>query len=117
MKRLLVAGGAGLVMAAAAAHPHLERSTPAADSKIAEVQVLRLAFSEAVEPRLSLVRLETAEERTVTEPAAEPDPADARVLVVHLYEKLAPGIYKVHWTAVGADGHKVSGSYSFMASR
>ncbi len=117
MKRTWIAATAGFVTAAAGAHAHLEKAIPAADSKIAEVQELRLSFSEAVEPRLSSVRLETSEERTVTEPGAEPDPADPRVLVVRLYEKLPPGVYKVRWSVVAADGHKMSGSYSFMASR
>jgi len=117
MKRKWLAGGAWLLAAAAGAHAHLEKAAPAADSKIAEVRELRLAFSEAVEPKLSTVRLETSEERTVTEPGAEPDPADPRVLVVRLYEKLPPGMYTVRWSVVATDGHKMSGSYSFMASR
>ena len=110
-------GVLALMAGAAAAHPHLAQTLPAADSKVAEVRDLRLVFSEPVEARLSSVRLETAEERTVTEPGAEADPTDAKILVVHLYERLAPGIYKVRWSVVAADGHKASGSYSFLASR
>ncbi len=115
--RLLMTMGLSALTAGAAAHAHLEKAQPAADSKAADVQEIRLTFSEAVEPKLSFIRLETAEERTVTEPGAEPDKADPKVLVVHLYEKLPPGPYKVLWSVVAADGHKMSGSYSFLSSR
>ena len=117
MKRFLAAGVFCLMAAAVAAHPHLEQAQPAADSTAAGVGELRLRFSEAVEPRLSTVRLETEEERTVTAPAAEPDAADPKVLVVRLYEKLAPGRYRVRWSVVAADGHKMTGAFTFLASR
>ena len=103
--------------AGAAAHAHLEKAQPAADSKSPDVQEIRLAFSEAIEPKLSSIRLETAEERTMTEPGAEVDSANPKVLVVHLYEKLPPGAYVVRWSVVAADGHKMSGNYSFISSR
>jgi len=103
--------------AAAGAHAHLEKAQPAAGSKSADVQEIRLAFSEAIEGKLSSIRLETSEERTVTEPGAQVDGADPKVLVVHLYEKLPPGNYVVRWSVVAADGHKMSGSYSFLSSR
>ena len=99
------------------AHAHLETALPAADAKIAEVREIRLVFSEAIEPKLSSIKLETSEERTVTEPAAQVDPADPKVLAVHLFEKLPPGIYKVRWAVVAADGHRMSGNYSFLVSR
>ncbi len=114
---IFLTGGLAVCAGNAAAHAHLEKALPAADSKIADAREIRLTFSEAVEPKLSFIRLETAEERTVTEPGAEPDPADPKVLVVHFYEKLPPGNYKVKWSVVAADGHKSSGSYSFLSSR
>ena len=45
----------------------------------------------------------------VTAPAA---PADATVGVA--LPRLAPGTYTAAWTAEGPDGHKMSGSISFM---
>jgi methionine-rich copper-binding protein CopC len=115
--KTILAAGLYLLAAVAGAHAHLEKAQPAADSKSADVREIRLAFSEPVEARLSTVRLETGEERTVTEPGAEIDAADPKVLVVHLYEKLPPGPYTVRWSVVAADGHKMSGSYSFLSSR
>jgi copper resistance protein C len=99
------------------AHAHLEKATPAPDSKTTQVREIRLDFSEAVEAKLSVIKLETGEERTVVEPEARPDPKDGKALVVSLYEPLAPGIYRVVWSVVTADGHKVKGSYSFLVSR
>jgi methionine-rich copper-binding protein CopC len=99
------------------AHPHLDKAQPAADSKTAEVKEIRISFSEAIEAKLSSIKLETDSERTVTEPAAEADPADPKTIVVHLYEQLPPGIYRVRWAAVGSDSHRVSGTYSFLVSR
>jgi len=117
MRRMILAAVLFLLTGAAWSHAHLQNAQPAADSKSAEVTQIRLVFSEPVEPKLSTIRLETEEERTVVEPSAEPDPKDASVLIVHLYEKLPPGVYKVRWTVVAADGHRMSGSYSFLASR
>lgn len=114
---VVLSGLLGLLATGASAHPHLAQMQPAADSKTAEVRDLRLVFSEAVEARLSSVRLETGEERTVTEPGAQADATDPKVLIVHLYERLPPGPYKVRWNVVAADGHKGGGSYSFLVSR
>jgi len=105
------------MMAAAWAHAHLETAQPPADSKSAEVREIRLAFSEAIEAKISTIKLETSEERTVTEPAAQIDAANPNALVVHLFEKLPPGVYKVRWAAVAVDGHRMSGNYSFLVSR
>jgi methionine-rich copper-binding protein CopC len=99
------------------AHPHLEKAQPAADSKTAQVKEIRMTFSESVESKLSSIRLETDTERTVTEPEAQADPADSKTLVVRLFEGLAPGNYRVRWAAVGSDGHRVTGTYSFLVSR
>jgi hypothetical protein len=106
---LLAAGGAW-------AHAHLENAQPAAGSVRTDVTEVRLAFTEALEARLSSIRIEDREDRAVVEPAAAADPADAKVLVVHLYEKLPPGNYTVKWVAVASDGHRASGSYSFQVS-
>lgn len=116
MLRLALAVALAVSCMGAWAHAHLEKALPAADSKSAVVNTIRLQFSEPVEPRLSTIRIETAEERTVTEPGAEVDPADGRVMIVRLFEKLPPGIYRVRWATVGKDGHRVTGMYSFLVS-
>jgi methionine-rich copper-binding protein CopC len=112
-----LAVGLGLAAGAAWAHAHLERAQPAEGSKTAEVREIRLAFSEAIEPRVSSITLESGEDRAVVEPAAQVDPADPKVMTVQLYEKLPPGAYTVRWAVVAADGHRMKGSYAFVASR
>lgn len=116
MKRLAVGLCLLLAVPAIWAHAHLVSAQPAGGSTSAQVTELRLAFSEALEARMSSVKLEDREDRAVVEPAAAADPADTKVLVVHLYERLPPGLYTVKWAAVAADGHRVTGSYSFEVS-
>jgi methionine-rich copper-binding protein CopC len=110
--------GAALLLAGqlACAHAHLEKAQPAAGSKSAEVREVRLAFSEALEARLSTIQIEDREDRKVVEPEAQLDPADAKILVLHLFEKLPPGSYKLRWAVVAADGHRMKGDYSFLVS-
>lgn len=106
-----------LALTGAGAHAHLEKAQPAAGSKNSEVGEVRLAFSEAVEPKLSTIQIEDREDRKVVEPEAQPDPADGKVLVLHLFERLPPGSYRVRWSVVAADGHRMKGDYSFLVSR
>jgi copper resistance protein C len=117
MPRHLVAAAASLCLASAAwAHAHLESAQPAADSKNAEVGAIRLEFSAALEPKLVTIRLEDREDRAVVEPSAGIDPANPRAVVLALFEKLPPGSYKVRWSVVAADGHRMSGDYTFLVS-
>jgi len=106
----------GVFATGALAHAHLESAQPAADSKMAEVREIRLVFSEPIEPKLSSIKLESREDRVVDEPSAQVEPGNSKVLVLHLFEKLPPGMYKVRWAVVAADGHRMSGTYSFLAS-
>lgn len=105
-----------LLSTGALAHAHIEKAVPAADSKSAVVKEIRLNFSEAIEAKLSSIRLEDREDRAVVEPSAAADPSDSKVLVLPLFEKLPPGSYRARWAVVSADGHRVSGSYSFIVS-
>jgi methionine-rich copper-binding protein CopC len=116
MSRRLALALAALFVQGVQAHAHLEQAQPAPDSKSAEVREIRLRYSEAIEAKLSSIRLEDREDRAVTEPEAQADPADHRVLVLHLFEPLAPGSYRLRWAVVAGDGHRMSGSYSFLVS-
>lgn len=99
------------------AHAHLLKSAPAADSKSGEVREITLQFSEPVEAKLSSVHLQDREDRNVVEPAAETVHDHPDSLVLHLYESLAPGQYRVQWNVVSADGHRMKGEYRFLVSR
>ncbi len=116
MRRFAWGSVLALASAGAGAHAHLEKAQPPPDGKSAVVEEIRLAFSEEIEPKLSSIRLETTEERAITEPAAEVDAAVPKVLAVHLYEKLPAGNYRVRWAVVAKDGHRSAGTYTFLVS-
>ncbi len=109
--------GVALVVGAwisiAEAHAHLKKSVPAAGSTVAAtLSEIRLQFDEAIEARLSKVKVESKAGVVITEPIAG-DPADKSTLIVKLSQPLAAGSYKVNWQAISADTHKVKGSFTF----
>jgi copper resistance protein C len=118
MNKGLSALGVALVVGAwvniAQAHTHLKKTVPAAGSTVAAtLSEIRLQFDEAIEARLSKVKIESkAGVVLVTEPVAG-DPADKSTLIVKLSQPLAAGSYKVNWQAISADTHKVKGSFTF----
>ena len=93
------------------AHADLEHSTPAANASIGSPEKIELHFSEAVEPRLSGIKLV----KGGTEVATHAMPAsDTKALVAMPSAPLAPGVYTVSWTAMTpADGHKMTGTFTF----
>lgn len=98
------------------AHAHLEHSTPAADTAVAQAKELRLQFSEGVEQAFSKVEL--VRENTslkVRSVATEKD--DKKVLVVTPAAPLTPGLYTVKWSVVSVDTHKSQGQYTFTVSQ
>jgi copper transport protein len=114
---LLVAGAcAAALPAVAAAHAALESSDPAADSSVpVSPRQIVLTFSEAPDPRLSLVRVIDAQGAAVpgvSDPEAVPgEPASLRVTPS---TPLADGVYTVNWRAVSSvDGHVESGAFAF----
>jgi copper resistance protein C len=110
---LLVAAVAGACAGIAEAHTHLKRTVPAAGSTVAAALAeIRLQFDEAIEARLSKVKIESKGVVLNTEPVAG-DPADKNTLIVKLSPPLAAGSYKVNWQAISADTHKVKGSFTF----
>jgi copper transport protein len=96
------------------AHAHLERSDPAAGARLAAApSVIRLWFSEAPELALSTVTLVDSLGATVALRAAEQGPDGPRSVQYAIAGTLAPGLYRVRWRVVPADGHPSSGSFVF----
>jgi copper transport protein len=96
------------------AHAHLERSDPAGGARLATApSVIRLWFSEAPELALSTVTLVDSLGGTVALRAAEQGPDGPRSVQYVIAGALAPGLYRVRWRAVPADGHPSSGSFVF----
>ena len=96
----------------ATAHAALRTASPAPDAQLDQApHEIRLAFTESVEPTLSsiVVRNTRGEGATMRCEAAE---RNRRTCVVQL-QPLASGSYTVEWRVVSADGHAVTGKYSF----
>lgn len=92
-------------------HPRLVSSEPAEhDSLAASPRLLRLVFSEPVEAALSSVRLVSV--HGSVEVRVRADSTNAQEMVANL-PPLEPGMYRVEWMVVSADGHPVEGSYGF----
>ena len=100
----------------AAAHATLQSSDPAAGSSVpTSPRHIVLAFSEAPDLKLSLVRVLDSAGATVTgvsEPQAVP--GDSLQLQVTPSRPLASGVYTVNWRTVSAvDGHVQNGAFAF----
>ena len=107
-----------IVATAAFAHPKLVKSDPAADAVVSvSLKELRLSFNEELVPKFSSADVKDQKGQKVKTGTAAADPTDKKQLVVPLSKPLAAGSYKVEWHAVGADTHRVQGSYSFTVKQ
>lgn len=101
--------------AVAQAHADLQTAVPAPGSTVQNpVGSVRLVFSQPV-TAASQILLFAADFQPVPGLQAQTDPADPAVLWTAV-PALAPGLYTVQYTAVAADGHETSGSYTFRVS-
>ncbi|HET7086266.1 MAG TPA: copper homeostasis periplasmic binding protein CopC [Rhizomicrobium sp.] len=106
MKKFLL-----LMLAAATpafAHAKLKASDPAADASVKSPNLIRLTFTEALEPAFSGAELADAAGKTI--PVSKSVGGSSITL---LPMGLKPGTYKVTWHSVGHDTHRISGSFSF----
>jgi methionine-rich copper-binding protein CopC len=95
------------------AHATLQASTPKADSVVSPAPPqLRLRFNEPLELPFSKVRLVDEKGATVEPSKTAVDAADPKTLVSTL-PALHAGAWRVQWTAVARDGHKVKGEFGF----
>lgn len=102
---------AGHTMQAPAAAPQSGVTTVPADGAMTHGSPERFRATFPHPMILKTVTL-TAEGQAPVVVAAPAGPADATVGVA--LPRLAPNTYTAAWTAEGADGHKMSGSVSFM---
>lgn len=102
---------AGHTMQAPAAAPQSGVTTVPADGAMTHGSPERFSATFPHPMILKTVTL-TAEGQAPVVVAAPAGPADATVSVA--LPRLAPNTYTAAWTAEGADGHKMSGSVSFM---
>jgi methionine-rich copper-binding protein CopC/putative copper export protein/ABC-type branched-subunit amino acid transport system substrate-binding protein len=102
--------------AAAGAHPLLVTAAPAPGSLLpGSPSTLTLAFSETSVVQGSAVTLEGPRGQRVALGRLS-STGGAQQLESRLPNKLAPGVYRVRWAALGQDGHTVSGEFAFAVA-
>lgn len=97
----------------ASAHPGLVSSTPKAGELLSSgPKTIRLTFNEPVEPSFTTVKVtESSGKDLVVQPAkAEGD--DSRSISSPVTGTTG-GIYKVRWSALRRDGHRMKGEFTF----
>ena len=108
MRAILVS----IVLATAAvpawAHAKLQSSDPAAGSSVKSPSLIRLVFSESLEPAFSGAVLSDGAGKKIPVSASV---GGATITLTPL--SLKPGTYKVTWHTVGHDTHRISGNFSF----
>lgn len=95
------------------AHAMPEQSVPAAGSVLAAAPArAQVRFDTALEPLFSSLVVKNRQGVAVSQGKGQVDPANRTVISTQL-PHLAPGPYHVFWTAVGHDGHRTQGDYTF----
>ncbi len=106
---------ATLVLASVPAFAHATptKMTPPPNSTVSAPTEISITFSEALEPKFSVIKLLDSAGTVVSKQASVLDPANAKHMTLAL-PKLPPGVYTVQWTSSAADdGHKLSRTYTF----
>ena len=75
---------------------------------------MQLRFNEPVDAAFSPLKVSDQQGNRVDEDNARISSNDARLLVVDLKEGLPKGSFTVDWRVTSADGHPVTGTYSFV---
>lgn len=105
---LALAGTAHIALAHAL--PKLQNPGPGAT--VSAPHEVAIDFGEALEPTFSKLIVTNAQGTQVNAAKSTVDTNDRKHMSVALPD-LAPGVYKVQWTAVAADGHRTQGHYNF----
>ena len=101
-----------LTSALANAHARLEGTTPAADSSVSSPKLIKAHFSEAIETKLSSLKL-FSKAGWVIPVMSMNDAKDPATLSIMPNAPLKPGSYTVTWSVVSDDGHKTHGTFRF----
>ncbi|SPB18630.1 copper resistance protein CopC [Caballeronia novacaledonica] len=97
-------------LALAHALPKVQQPGPGAT--VSAPHEVSIDFSEALEPTFSKLIVTNAQGTQINTAKSTVDASDKKHMSAALPD-LAPGVYKVQWTAVAADGHRTQGHYNF----
>jgi methionine-rich copper-binding protein CopC len=104
-------------VAAASAHAHLVRATPAEGGAVKEAPAeVTLKFNERLEPSFSSAVIRDSAGKQVDRADAHVDKADRTVVRVSL-PALEPGVYTVEWRVMSSDSHRVNGNFTFKVGQ
>jgi len=108
---LAVASAMVLSTAPALAHARLVSATPGDGATVTAPRTISLTFSERFAAPFSTVEVEDGRGRAValTKRVSE----DGKTLGGSFAVPLSPGTYRVTWAIAAADGHRMTGTYSF----
>ncbi len=99
------------------AHAQYERSDPGRRSIVTRPpEVIKIWFSEQLEPAYSTILVKDSEGGSVTEEAATLDPEDRKLLILKL-PVLMPGKYTVFYKVLSVDGHIVDAKFKFKVKQ
>ncbi len=119
MKRLHVLAltcvltGTAFVSPFAAAHAVMKGSLPAAGTTVeAPVKEIQLTFNEKVEESFSSVTVKDSGGKDVSTNKVHISAAKPTTLLLDV-PALTSGLYSVQWVAVGHDGHRRNGDFTF----
>lgn len=101
-----------LAVTRADAHAKLMSTTPKADSTVSSPQMIQVHFNEAIEVKLSSLKL-TASDGTEIAIMSMNDAKDPSTLSIMPNATLKPGVYTAAWSIVSDDGHKETGAFKF----
>ena len=107
-----VAAAFMLAMSQAGAHAKLESTTPKADATVSSPQMIQVHFNEAIEVKLSSLKL-IASDGTDVPIMNMNDAKDPATLSIMPNMTLKPGVYTAAWSIGSDDGHKETGSFKF----
>ncbi|MFI0107961.1 copper resistance protein CopC [Streptomyces parvus] len=113
-RALVVPAALGILVAGAplaAAHTDLDSSVPVAEASLAEVpESVTLTFSDPMDQKYAKVAVTGPDKK----PAGQGTPrVDGKRVTIALDPQASAGEYSVGYRVVSADGHPVSGSYTF----
>jgi len=117
MKRLLllfVSLAASAIAISAQAHSTLARSEPADGARLSSApNEIRMWFTEPIKVGLSSIVVRDAAGKEVDQRDLRADEKAPNLVRLSLSPQLAPGTYRVTWSAVAQDLHVTRGSFSF----